>query len=597
MRHLTTATAALIAGVLVATLGAQQNPRTLGPVSGPVLTIDFGALDAKGQPVTNLNTADIAVRIDGKLREVRQLQLITRDKPLPLGTPASDPMPVPFVSNAAASDTGRTVFVIFDNETMATGREQRVRDGVVALINLLGPRDQMAILTVPHGGIATDLTSNHDMLRAAAAKLTGAAPTTETTDEAACRSRLTVQAIQSILSQRAGAETPTDVILISSSLSGPRSNISSGVTSLGRGSIGGCQLPNDDFIQLGNAATAARARFYIVQPEQIRAATAVAGADSPLAGLENIASLTGAPIMHLAGADEPHFQRVAMETSSYYAATIVLDPTDRGSTRQALSVKTTRADVTIQSRPQVALTSAGPATRGAAPAPKDMLRTATTYRDTSLRLTAFTSRNAGDGKVKIVAMAESMAGAKFSAAAIGVYDSTNKLIAQWSADAPALAAPMLLTAFVQNPGQYRVRVAATDTAGRAGTADFDVNATLTPAAGVLSLSTLVLGTPDNNFTPKFQFTTEPQAVAYFELYGGKQGMPVSVNVELATTLNGPAMAQLQPKISASPESDKYIVMTPIAIGSLPPGDYIIRAIVGLDGQPAGRIVRTLRKAQ
>ena len=119
MRHLTTATAALIAGVLVATLGAQQNPRTLGPVSGPVLTIDFGALDAKGQPVTNLNTADIAVRIDGKLREVRQLQLITRDKPLPLGTPASDPMPVPFVSNAAASDTGRTVFVIFDNETMA----------------------------------------------------------------------------------------------------------------------------------------------------------------------------------------------------------------------------------------------------------------------------------------------------------------------------------------------------------------------------------------------------------------------------------------------------------------------------------------------
>jgi len=596
MRHLTIA-AAVMAGLSAAALGAQQNPRILGPASGPVMTIDFGALDAKGQPVTNLNTADLTVRIDGKPREIRQLQLITRDKPLPVGTPASDPMPQPFSANAVASDTSRTVFVIFDNETMATGREQRVRDGVVALINLLGPRDQMAILTVPHGGVATDLTTNHDTLRAAAAKLTGAAPTTETADEAACRSRLTVQALQSILAQRAGAETPTDVILVSSSLSGPRSNVSSGFTGLGRGSVGGCQLPNDDFIQLSKAATAARAHFYIVQPEQIRATATVAGADSPLAGLENIASLTGAPIMHLAGADEPHFQRVAMETSSYYTATIELDPADRGPSMRALSVKTTRADVTIQSRPQVALAAVSPATRGAAPTPKDMLRTATLYRDAPLRLTAFTSRNAGDGKVKIVAMAASITGAKFSAAAIGVYDSTNKLVAQWSADAPALAAPMLLTAFVQNPGQYRVRVGVTDTAGRAGTADTDINATLTPAAGVLSLSTLVLGTPDNNFTPKFQFTDEPQAIAYFELYGGKQGMPVSVTVELATTLNGPAMAQLQPKISASPEPDKYIVMTPIALGALPPGDYIVRAIVGLDGQPAGRIVRTLRKTQ
>ena len=134
-------------------------------------------------------------------------------------------------------------------------------------------------------------------------------------------------------------------------------------------------------------------------------------------------------------------------------------------------------------------------------------------------MAAFHSKNAGDDKVKIVVLAESVGGNKLSAAAIGVYDTSNKLVAQWSADATALAAPSLMTAFVQNPGKYRIRVAATDAGGRAGTADYDLDATLTPASTVLTLSAMLLGTPDNTFTPKLSFSTEPQAVAYFEQIG------------------------------------------------------------------------------
>lgn len=597
MRYAAVVAAAFILGFSVVAPHAQQNPRSLGAGSGPATIVDFAAVDAKGQPVTNLTAADVTIRVDGKPRDVRGLQLIKRDPPAPLGMPASDPMPAPFASNMAAGGSGRTVFIIFDNETLAAGREQRVRDGVLALLNLLGPSDEAAIVTVPHGGVATDLTSDRGKLRAAAGQLVGTAPSSETADEAACRSRLTVQAITSLLARRAGTETPTEVVFVSSSLSGPRSNISAGTTSLGRGSVGGCELPNDEFTKLGLAASAARARFYIIQPELL--ATTVGSTDSPLAGLENIASVTGGFIGYLAGSDEPGFQRVALESSSYYSATIEGDPADRGVASRQLSIKTTRPDVVIRARPLLALNqpSGGRGRGAAAPSPKDMLRTATVYRDTPLRLSAFISRNPGDGKVKIVAIGESTTAAKLSAAAIGIYDPSGKLMAQWSADAAALTAPALIAAFVQNPGQYRVRVAAADSAGRAGTADFDLNATLTPAAGVLTLSAMLLGTPDNGFTPKLQFTSEPQAIAYFELYGGKQGMPVSVAMELATTLNGPAMTVLQPKITGSAEADKYIIMAPIALGALPAGDYIVRAIVGLDGQPSGRIVRTLRKTQ
>ena len=33
------------------------------------------------------------------------------------------------------------------------------------------------------------------------------------------------------------------------------------------------------------------------------------------------------------------------------------------------------------------------------------------------------------------------------------------------------------------------------------------------------------------------------------------------------------------------------------IASLAPGDYLMRAVVSLDGKPVGKVVRTLRKSQ
>ncbi len=142
MRYPAVVAAVFVLGVSIGAPRAQQNPRSLGAGSGPVTVVDFAAVDAKGQPVTDLTAADVAIRIDGKPRDVHALQLIRRDPPAPLGMPVSDPMPAPFASNLAAGAHGRAIFIIFDNETMVAGREQRVKDGVLALLNLLGPSDQ-----------------------------------------------------------------------------------------------------------------------------------------------------------------------------------------------------------------------------------------------------------------------------------------------------------------------------------------------------------------------------------------------------------------------------------------------------------------------
>ena len=48
-------------------------------------------------------------------------------------------------------------------------------------------------------------------------------------------------------------------------------------------------------------------------------------------------------------------------------------------------------------------------------------------------------------------------------------------------------------------------------------------------------------------------------------------------------------------VSESRSGERRLATIAIPIGALPPGDYIVRAIVSLEGQPAGRVSRTLRK--
>jgi hypothetical protein len=43
--------------------------------------------------------------------------------------------------------------------------------------------------------------------------------------------------------------------------------------------------------------------------------------------------------------------------------------------------------------------------------------------------------------------------------------------------------------------------------------------------------------------------------------------------------------------------DQRIAFGGFSIDSLAPGDYLMRAVVSLDGKPVGRVVRTLRKSK
>lgn len=204
----------------------------------------------------------------------------------------------------------------------------------------------------------------------------------------------------------------------------------------------------------------------------------------------------------------------------------------------------------------------------------------------NISINAYATRQSVDGRMQIMTSAQLPAGTKWTAATIAVLDTHGKSLVEWKAPATLLSSGELTATFLQNPGTFRLHLTATDNARHSMTADTDVTATLTTIARGLSVSAIAFGLDGNTFQPRRQFTTEPQALARFELYGGKTGMAVSITMELAASADGPAVAKLTPKITPTPEADRFIVTAPIDLGALTAGRYVVRAVGGVDGQPA-----------
>jgi hypothetical protein len=237
-------------------------------------------------------------------------------------------------------------------------------------------------------------------------------------------------------------------------------------------------------------------------------------------------------------------------------------------------------------RPDFERTKAAANTKVASPS--DMIKTSDAFRDLPMRAVAYSVRPIGPDKDKttwVKAFAELVTpGVKVTAATAALYDFTGRLVAKFDLPPTDLAKPVLAAVLQAPPGKYKLRFAASD--GKvSGAVDYPIEVGLTPA-GAFKMSSLMV-------VPKLQFSTEAEATALFELYGQNTGQQLSVELFL---LGAGEPKQLEPKVSAMPgEGDKYIVGVTVPLASLPPGDYQVKATVGVVGQPSGTVTVTLRK--
>ncbi len=545
-----------------------------------LVAIDFSAFGPDGLPITDLTPGDVTLRIDGRTRPLRALDYIST-------TDRAPRVPAPFGSNAVVGDT-RTVLLIIDDETLRPGREQDLKDDVTKFLGTLSAADRVALVTVPYGGMKSDFTSDHARIVAALGPIVGRAPQTESASDAGCRTRSTLVALAGTLDSLSSGDAPVTVVLFTGGLIGPK-----GVEGLSRGGenfnpMGTCEVLTEHYNNVNTAVAKSRTQLYVVIPEL--------GADnSGRAGLEHLTGQTGAPLWNLRSGNESAMQRIGLQSAGYYLARFEPDPSESPETVRGYSVSANRPGVTLRHRPQLQVRRAG-----AAPAATkvtstiDMMRESRMFPDLPLRVSAATSRNP-DGSLKVLAIFDAPGTPTLTTAMVGLFDATGRLVSSSTSTPTELSNSPVVAALSAPAGDYRLRVAALDNQNRAGAADVTVSVGLTDA-GPLKLSSLVVGqNRPEGFAPRLEFSTEVTALAMLEIYGASAGAAVGVAFEIATSLNGPAIATLPGAFAATNEPDRFIVTAAIPVGALPPGDYAIRAIVAAQGQPGGRVVRTIRK--
>jgi hypothetical protein len=571
--------AAVFAGVALTIVCLSTVPGGQAPAGDPV-SVSFLALGRDGKPIADLKSDEVLLRVNGRQRTIKSLQRIDAATRSALAAAAS--LPAPYGSNAApvaGTSGGRTIFIVINDTSFRPGNERLAKQSIDQFLGTLSPADRVALVTSPQPTIRTDPTTPAEV-RAALARVAGVAAPGQNDDEAACRTRETLDSLRSHLTSIAASRTPTTVLFFSSGLSAT-------TRTTGKMGASSCDLATDHFQNVGAAAGAAGAHVYVIQGDLNVAQRSD--------GLENLAGVVGAQVIILAAATENPLDKIAVETSSTYVATFDPEPSERNGQTYRVELKLTRPEATARSGTQVPIANATARTATKNVNPRDMLRESTVYRDLPLRVAGFVSRDAGD-KLKLVVVGEPIEpNTKLTTALVGVYDAKGRL-SQSTAQPEALASMPIMIAMVVEPGPHRIRLAAGDSSGRGGTADYDITAAL-PTAGALKMSALLLGVNEGGFKPVLEFKSEQSVFATFEVYG-KPPATLPLKLELAATPDGPSLQQVPPSGAGTKDPDRFVISGVFDLSALAPGDYVVRAIVGsAETGGEGRVMRTIRKVK
>ena len=630
-----------------------------------LVAVDFLAVDGQGRPLPDLKPSEVTLKIDGKPREVRSLQLVRVGKAVSPGpsSPAVTPLPQPFADNQGAdpvepaAGTPRTVVFVVDHEHIRPGRSRVVPEIVELFLDKMSAGDRAALVTMPNGRVEVNLTTELDRVRQTVASVSGRTPTPASTEEynigatealdvsqsldrknhpivqeiadfscrllraqqyVDCMTRATAAVAAQAVQMARSFETSTHALMLSlvefldalAAVDGPKT-----LVFVSEGFIPFVDTVHD-LRTVSIAAGRSRVQVYAIQPHVMAIQDASRNwmprtysqdLELQLTGLRDLSNATGGNLLRLSGTPESAVARIESETSAYYLLGFEPAPGERDGKSHTIDVRVERAGVAVRARPEFTIVRmtkpAGavgdtPANAATAPAtPSLMIRDDKKYRDLPMRALAYPFRSADRTSVKVVVFVESPEpSGRFSALAFSLAESSGKTIAEWTPDAAQLSARSVVSATMVPPGNYRLRVAATDALGRLGAVSYDFSASLV-SAGSLHVGGLMLGVTSQAgaFAPKLLFIAGDEDVTgYFEVYGASAS-GLTVAWELASSSDGPALANADSTISPTADADRFVASGVLPITSLAPGDYVVRASVTVNGVVVGRLSRALRK--
>ena len=327
--------------IAMASTAGRAVPSASSPVAeaGAPVAIDVRAATDDGRPVLDLKREDMALKVNGKVRDIKSLQLVQFGGPAPVTTGPS--MPMPCASNVAA-DAGREVLFAIDDQSILAGNEQPVKDAVKQIVSGLSSNDRVGLVPVTTTAPNLAPTSDRDTFGAAVAAVVGHQNANESSNDVVCRTKVTLSALNDrFKASTAGAATT--LVYFSSGLTPP----TGGATAmLGRRTAQGadaCSITTMDYTNVGNAAIASNVNFYVmyVTGSSVTTSRTSSGNDM-LTGVQSLSGQSGGQTIMLTGNNDAQLQRIPRDTSAYYIATYEPEPSERTGAASHIELRTGR---------------------------------------------------------------------------------------------------------------------------------------------------------------------------------------------------------------------------------------------------------------
>lgn len=631
MRLLQLSIACVFAGMSAVGVIAQQQvqPQPDVPVfrsSVEVTSLDVGAYDSNGRPVTDLTSGDFSVRIDGADRRVvsaEWVSLETEEKP------PAPPAPDGYSGNENATG-GRLILLVVDQANIRLGGTMAIRAAVNAFIDHLKPSDRAAVLGIGQGAVSTPFTADHARLKRAVERLVGQWQSTtsmgavfvsiaEAMDirrdrpgvfeqvvlrECAGMSlaafescQLEVAAEAQHLSATRAADGQRTISVMRSLLRALRSiDAPKSLLFISEGFI--VDEQRQSVIELGALAAAARTSIYTLKLDDQLFMAMASDARAPLfnmddrfvrqEGLQLLAGASRGALFNVIGTGAGVFEQVERELSGYYLIGVESIPSDRDGRSHSVRIEVNRKGLTIRSRPAVMSTDARPKTTREAVI--EAVESPLPVAALPLRVATFSLQGPEAGRVQLLIHADVGGGyATQRPATIGytIRDRDGNVVERQLLDArlpPVMNGVPSALQFTGGasvpPGEYTLKLAVAE-GDRIGTVEHDFHADVLEAAP-LKVSDLMVGGPVNGnielLQPTVGFTVVFGMVhGYVEAYGDGVS-PLKATFELAASDTSEALLSRDvPSFKAGPTRTIFSATLPVR--QLPPGVYRLRSTI------------------
>ena len=571
------------------------------PSSIEIVLADVSVVDSAGRPVGDLSASDFALTVEGRPRRIVSSEFLAG-----ADEAVTPPQPEYYATNEHVR-AGQVVILIVDTVNIPPGQGRAAIKAAQHLLDRLSPLDQVGLLTTARGGPRVELTTDRARVRQALERVVGrGAPVDkDTEDEQTLTLPLnTLQATFDVLKDIEGRKT---VVLVTPGFARP--DYEPGV-----------------FRRLGAAAASARCALFCVHvgltdsnmAPETPAIIAPAGRDGASAidtpdtvdvsspswlALTELVQEAGGAVLF--GWPEQAFERIAREISGLYLLGFEPEAQDRDGKRHDIKVTVARAGVSVRAQRSVHIPSATEP-KSADEALSSSLRAPQLATALPLRV-ATHALAASAGEVKVLISTEVKPGALSSGLRIAylLVDAKGKVVASGEqspkAQVPADWTGPFTTALTVKPGQYTLKVAARDAAGRLGRVDAAVKAILPRTADPgVETSDLLLGLPPSAgvpFRPGVSLEISGRSlVAYLEIYGRdpESLKQMRVVMEIARDETSPALRSVDARMVDAPTSGRRVAQTALTFPDLTPGRYLVRAVVSRDGQTLGTVTHPFR---